>query len=87
MNKSEMVLAERIAKALAVEVENVENTAFVTLLEKLVEVNERHTKALKFYAKKENYECEDDTLDPSVSYIHIVDMDSGEEARKALGEE
>jgi hypothetical protein len=40
MNKNEMVLAERIAKALNVKVENVENTAFVTLLEKLVEVIE-----------------------------------------------
>jgi hypothetical protein len=40
MNKNEMVLAERIAKALDVEVENVENTAFVVLMEKLVEVIE-----------------------------------------------
>jgi hypothetical protein len=45
----------------------------------------RYEKALKFYADKENYECDDSELDPSVSYIHIVDMDEGSKARKALG--
>jgi hypothetical protein len=48
--------------------------------------NQEYEKALKFYAKKENYECDDETLNPAVSYIHIVDMDSGEMAREALGE-
>jgi hypothetical protein len=48
--------------------------------------NKEYEEALKFYAIKENYECDDETLNPSVSYIHIVDMDSGEKAREALGE-
>lgn len=45
----------------------------------------KYEKALKFYANKENYECDDESLNPAVSYIHIIDTDEGNEARKALG--
>jgi hypothetical protein len=48
--------------------------------------NKEYEEALKFYANKENYECDDETLNPAINYIHIVDMDSGEKAREALGE-
>jgi hypothetical protein len=53
--------------------------------QELKEKAERYEKALKFYANKENYECDNEELNPVVSYIHIVDMDGGENARKALG--
>lgn len=52
---------------------------------KLREKIARYEEALKFYANKENYECNDETLNPAVSYIHIIDMDEGDRARKALG--
>lgn len=58
-----------------------ENTAgYGQLCDKLL----KFEKALKFYADKENYECVDDRLDHTVSYIHIVDTDEGYTARKAL---
>ena len=62
-----------------------ENTGSIMNRRHLMDKVERYEKALKFYANKEHYECDDETLNPSVSYIHIVDMDEGEEARKALG--
>jgi hypothetical protein len=44
---------------------------------------ERYEKALKFYADKENYEEWKD-VNPEVNYIHNVDFDGGDKARKAL---
>lgn len=44
---------------------------------------ERYEKALKFYANKENYEEWKD-VNPEVNYIHNVDFDGGDKARKAL---
>jgi hypothetical protein len=54
--------------------------SWLTLLIKL----QKYEEALKFYANKENYECDDESLNPAVSYIHIVDMDEGDKARQVL---
>jgi hypothetical protein len=46
---------------------------------------ERYEKALEFYANKEHYYVPlDEMLDPTFDYIHLVDMDEGDKARKAL---
>jgi hypothetical protein len=47
---------------------------------------ERYEKALRFYADKENYEVTSNDLDPTTDYVHIVDIDEGDTARKVLSE-
>jgi len=50
------------------------------------ETIERYEKALKFYADKENYEEWKD-VNPEVNYIHNVDFDGGDTAKKVLKNE
>jgi regulator of replication initiation timing len=60
-----------------------EKNTLQTINENLIEKSNRHEKALQFYANKEHYEVYEN-VDPTDSYVHLVDMDEGDEARKAL---
>jgi len=62
-----------------------ENTGAIFNRQLMKDKIERYEEALKFYADKENYEVVTEGLDPMFSYVHIIDTDEGDKARKALG--
>jgi predicted RNase H-like nuclease (RuvC/YqgF family) len=86
---SEKNILQAINQKLNEEVEKMSNEK--ELIELLLKENnnlrekiDQYEKALKFYADKENYEVLKQ-VDPTTDYIHLIDMDEGDKARRVLG--
>lgn len=61
----------------------IEKNTLQIINENLIQKTNRYEDALQFYANKKHYEvCEE--VD---KYLHLVDMDEGDKARRALEEE